>query len=236
MDNLATLGTGIGVCGVVAYMYIESYSIMEVVIFLLSMIPMMVFMIGYYNDMYTTTSVTSSETNISLISPDADQADQTEGEPEGEPMGDTDGETDGTLPAQPFHVQGRFDYKTAKNVCKSYGAKLATLAQMQSGYKKGAEWCDYGWSAGKLALYPTQEETWLKNQNTPYEDSCGIPGLNGGYANPIQHMGVNCFGNKPAGEMPDTPIVPAQVDARVAYWQSQNLTVSPFNYTEWSEL
>jgi hypothetical protein len=234
MKLLASLGIGIGVCGVLTYMYIEAYSLREFVIFLLFLIPMSLFIIGYYHDMYTTTSVTSSETTIALVSPDESNPDASD---DTDQASDGTGEaSDGTFPAQPYHVQGRFDYKTAKNVCKSYGAKLATFEQMQDGYKKGAEWCDYGWSADKLALYPTQEDTWDKNQNTPFEKSCGIPGINGGYARPHQQMGANCFGKKPAGEMPDTPILPEYVDARVAYWKSQNLTISPFNYSEWSEL
>lgn len=228
MENLATLGIGIGTCGLCAYLYVEKYSAFEAGIVLLFMIPIAIFVVGYYNGMYTTTSVTSSSTNIALVSPDAadESVDDTE---------DAADDPNKPLPPQPFHVQGRFDYATAKNVCKAYGAKLATFEQMQAAYKKGAEWCDYGWSKDKLALYPTQEATWDKNQNTPYEKSCGIPGINGGYARPFQKMGANCFGNKPAGEMPDTPIMPEYVDAKVAYWQSQDLTIAPFNYSEWSE-
>jgi predicted AAA+ superfamily ATPase len=32
---------------------------------------------------------------------------------------------------QAFHVQGQFDYTTARSVCKAYGAKLATFDEIQ---------------------------------------------------------------------------------------------------------
>ena len=51
-----------------------------------------------------------------------------------------------------------FTYDQAKNVCKKYNGKLATYAQLEKAHKKGANWCNYGWSRGQMALYPIQQE------------------------------------------------------------------------------
>jgi hypothetical protein len=137
--------------------------------------------------------------------------------------------------SQTFHVKGQFDYNTAKSVCKAYGAKLATFDQVKDAYRHGGEWCEYGWSEDQMVLYPTQKSSWQKYQETDNKEQCGIPGINGGYnIRPAQKLGVNCFGKKPDGVVPETPVEPTKVDAQASYWQ-QNLTVSPFNYTSWSE-
>jgi hypothetical protein len=92
-----------------------------------------------------------------------------------------------------------YTYSDAKQVCSIYGAKLATYKQMEEAYNKGAEWCNYGWSADQMALFPTQYSTWTKLQNNPYKkNACGRPGINGGYFdNPNLKFGVNCYGKKP---------------------------------------
>ena len=141
--------------------------------------------------------------------------------------------------SQVFHVPGQYDYQNAKALCKAYMGKLATLNQVNDAYKKGGEWCDYGWSDDKMVLYPTQYKTWQQ-----YKDAgvtpCGRPGVNGGYnSNLLQKLGANCFAPKPAqtGEI-TAPVMPqAAVDKRVQYWATElpNLKVSPFNYTSWSE-
>jgi hypothetical protein len=108
---------------------------------------------------------------------------------------------------------------------------------MKDAYDKGAEWCDYGWSDDKMSLYPTQKSSWQKYQETDDKTQCGIPGINGGYNSRLfQKLGANCFGAKPDGKMPANPVPPAKVDERSLYWQSQNLTISPFNYNSWSEV
>ena len=141
-----------------------------------------------------------------------------------------------TYKPQTFHVNGQFDYSTAKAVCKSYNGKLATLDDVKGAYDNGGEWCDYGWSDNKMVLYPTQKTSWQTYQQTDNKEQCGIPGINGGYNNRMhQKLGVNCFGTKPDGKVPD-PVSPQKVDDKVSYWQNQNLNVSPFNYTTWSEL
>jgi len=130
---------------------------------------------------------------------------------------------------QVFHVQGEFDYSTARSVCKAYGAQLATFDQIKSAYNKGAEWCDYGWSEDSMVLYPTQHKSWSIYKETENPQQCGIPGINGGYNNDTsQGLGVNCFGKKPKGKLPAFSYPKTRQEVPPEY------TVSPFNYTSWS--
>ena len=130
---------------------------------------------------------------------------------------------------QVFHVQGEFDYSSARSVCKAYGAKLATFDQIKSSYDKGAEWCDYGWSEDSMVLYPTQHKSWSIYKDTENPQQCGIPGINGGYNNDTsQGLGVNCFGKKPKGKLPAFAYPKTIQEVPPEY------TVSPFNYTSWS--
>ncbi len=129
-----------------------------------------------------------------------------------------------------YHIRGQYDYSKAAAVCKAYDGQLATLDQIKKAFKKGAEWCDYGWSEDSMVLYPTQESSWKDYQNTNDPQQCGIPGVNGGYNNHVnQRLGVNCFGIKPPGTM---PIYPSPVTITKT---SPNLPVSPFNYKKWFE-
>jgi hypothetical protein len=101
---------------------------------------------------------------------------------------------------QVFNIPGNYyNYNNAKAICKAYGAELATYDQIEHAYNKGAEWCNYGWSADQLALFPTQKQTYNTLQKIPgHENDCGRAGINGGYiANPSIKFGVNCYGNKP---------------------------------------
>lgn len=142
---------------------------------------------------------------------------------------------------QVFHVPGQYDYQNAKALCKAYNGKLATYDEINAAFKRGADWCDYGWSADNMALFPTQKKTWEKYQETDlYKTYCGRPGINGGYNNNLsQPLGANCYAPKPpqSGAI-IAPPVPSPVDARVQYWASQlpTLKVSPFNYSDWNEL
>jgi hypothetical protein len=143
-----------------------------------------------------------------------------------------------------FHVsQNQFTYDEAPAVCAAYGAKLATLEQIIDAYNKGAEWCNYGWSAGGMALYPTQKSTWdeLQQEVDPGKrTACGRPGVNGGYFNPSTKFGVNCFGFKPTGNI--TFPVPAPGTDTTRFRDMVNkfkemlktFNVSPFSRQEWS--
>lgn len=99
-----------------------------------------------------------------------------------------------------YHIsENKYDYASAVGICKKMGGRIATLDEMIDTYKKGANWCNYGWSDNQMALYPIQKEYWktLQGDKTKkYE--CGAPGLNGGYfSNTNYKFGVNCVGVKP---------------------------------------
>jgi hypothetical protein len=153
---------------------------------------------------------------------------------------------------QVFNIPGNYyNYQGAKALCSAYGAELATYDQIEKAYNNGAEWCNYGWSANQLALFPTQKQTYNNLQNIKgHENDCGRPGINGGYiANPNVRFGVNCYGNKPkitndeeelmkkVSPYPETPEDIA-FQKRVDFMKNhlQQITVSPFNYNTWGEL
>lgn len=152
---------------------------------------------------------------------------------------------------QVFNIpENEYTYKDAKALCNAYGSKLATYSQIEDAYNNGAEWCSYGWSEDQMILYPTQKKTYDKLQCIPgHEHDCGRPGINGGYiANPHTKFGVNCYGYKPditteeeemmmnATSFPKT-MKEVEFENRVDYWKSKlnNILVSPFNKTQWSE-
>lgn len=143
-----------------------------------------------------------------------------------------------------FHIsQNKFTYDEAPAVCAAFGGQLATLEQVIEAYNSGAEWCGYGWTAGGLALYPTQKKTWeeLQREVDPGKrTACGRPGVNGGYFDPTLKFGVNCFGFKPPGEF--TPPAPIPGTNRTEFNKTVNkfkemiktLELSPFSRNEWS--
>jgi hypothetical protein len=130
---------------------------------------------------------------------------------------------------QVFHVKGGFDYTMARAVCRSYGATLATYDQIENAHKKGAEWCDYGWSEDGMVLYPTQRKSWAIYQESDIPQKCGIPGVNGGYNNDeTQQLGANCYGKKPEGKVPPFAYPPKKKSNLPDY------DISPFNYSKWT--
>jgi hypothetical protein len=151
---------------------------------------------------------------------------------------------------QVFNIPGNYyGYEDAKTLCQAYGSRLATYNEVEDSYNKGGEWCNYGWSDGQMALFPTQKTTFANLQKIPgHEHDCGRPGVNGGYmANPHIQYGVNCFGYKPKitseeEEMMQntTPYPKTEKDIlfekRVDYWKTKlnDILVSPFNYNSWS--
>jgi hypothetical protein len=149
-----------------------------------------------------------------------------------------------------FNIPGNYyDYTNAKALCQAYGANLATYQQLEDTYRNGGEWCNYGWSDGQMALFPTQQNTFDNLQKIKgHENDCGRPGVNGGYMiNPKLRFGVNCYGNKPkiTSEeeelMKNTSPYPETAEdiafqKRVDYWKNKasEILVSPFNYNTWS--
>jgi hypothetical protein len=156
------------------------------------------------------------------------------------------------LKKQVFNIPGNtYSYADAKSLCSAYNSKLATYKQIEDAYKNGAEWCNYGWSDGQLALFPTQQKTYDGLQEIEgHEHDCGRPGINGGYmSNDKIKYGVNCYGYKPkiteeSREIMDstTPFPKTYKDIamekRVEYWKDKldEILVSPFNYDSWSRL
>jgi hypothetical protein len=156
------------------------------------------------------------------------------------------------LRPQVFNVPGNdYVYPDAKALCSAYGARLATYKEIEDSYKDGAEWCNYGWSDGQMALFPTQQKTYDELQKIEgHENDCGRPGVNGGYiANPALKFGVNCYGYKPRitsteeDLMASEPIYPKTakdiaMENRVNYWKDKlsEILVSPFNNDTWSRL
>ena len=151
---------------------------------------------------------------------------------------------------QVFNIPGNYyNYENSKAICKAYGAELANYNQIENAYNNGAEWCNYGWSADQLALFPTQKETYNKLQKIPgHENDCGRPGINGGFiSNKNVKFGVNCFGYKPKISSEEeslmktlTPYPETKQDIdfqnQVDYWKNKvdEILVSPFNYNTWA--
>lgn len=142
----------------------------------------------------------------------------------------------------------RYTYYDAEPLCKALGAELATYDQVKAAWSKGADWCNYGWVKGQMAIYPTSEETYQKLQGGPEEQrqACGRPGMNGGYFdNPEMRFGVTCVGNKPPQSKHDeaevakgAPLSPDAFafDKKVSQFKSQadHIGILPFNPTKWS--
>ena len=152
---------------------------------------------------------------------------------------------------QVFNIPGNYyNYENAKAICTSYGAKLATYKQIEDSYESGGEWCNYGWSEGQNALFPTQKQTYNTLQKIKgHENDCGRAGINGGYiANPKIKFGVNCYGNKPKITEEEQEIMQTSTpypetaediafQKQVDYWKNKvdEILVSPFNYNSWGQ-
>lgn len=153
---------------------------------------------------------------------------------------------------QVFNIPGNYyNYANAKALCTAYGAELATYDQIEKSYNNGAEWCNYGWSADQLALFPTQKKTYDKLQTIDgHQNDCGRTGINGGYiANPNVQFGVNCYGNKPKITDDEEELMkkadPYPQSAQDIAFQKKvdafkqglsQILVSPFNYDTWGSL
>lgn len=148
-----------------------------------------------------------------------------------------------------FNVSSnRYTYTDAEPLCRALGAQLATYDQVKAAFDGGADWCNYGWTKGQLALYPTQQETYDKLQLGPEGQrmACGKPGLNGGhFDNPELRFGVNCYGIKPnqsqhdaAKQTEGAPISPGalEFDKKVSQFKTEadNIGIMPFRKDVWT--
>jgi hypothetical protein len=164
----------------------------------------------------------------------------------------------GVLPHPNFSTGGKqvfnvsrniYTYHDAAAVCAAVDSELATYDQVKDAYDQGADWCNYGWVKGQMAVYPTQKETYEKLQkgHPQYSNACGRPGVNGGYFdNPELLFGVNCFGVRPAKNAmdelnnsdvalpPTTDEIEFEKKVQKFRDEMENTTVLPFNKNSWS--
>lgn len=145
-----------------------------------------------------------------------------------------------------------YSYEEAPYVCKALNARLANYDEIEQSYENGGEWCNYGWSEGQMAFFPTQKDTWEKLQaNEESKNACGRPGVNGGYmGNPKLKFGVNCFGVKPVAKERELDIMnankdrvfpkskhQAEIDRKMQFWKENAdklLTINAHNKDKWS--
>lgn len=143
-----------------------------------------------------------------------------------------------------------YTYDDAQTVCASFGARLATYDEIESAYNYGGEWCNYGWSDGQAAYFPTQKNTWKKLQKSDKtKNSCGRPGINGGFIdNPNLRFGVNCFGKKPKPKDSDLkaistganiPKTPEDIllEKKIQFWKDNGdklFKINGYNNNKWS--
>ncbi len=152
---------------------------------------------------------------------------------------------------QVFNIsKNNYTYYDAEPLCKALGADLATYEQVKQAYAGGADWCNYGWVKGQMAVYPTQTDTWqqLQEGSEDQRDACGRPGVNGGFFdNPELRFGVNCYGVKPAQSEHDAaeiaagegaPLSPGQLEfeKKINKYRgdANNIGMLPFNRQQWS--
>lgn len=145
-----------------------------------------------------------------------------------------------------------YTYTDAQAVCSALGARLATYSEVESAYTAGGEWCNYGWSADQMALFPTQKKTWDSLQgSSETKNMCGRPGINGGQMDAKIKFGANCFGEKPkqpasAASAPASGAVNGAasphdklVAERAAFYKAhpdQITAINKFNANKWSSL
>ena len=150
-----------------------------------------------------------------------------------------------------FNVSNNlYTYEEAPHVCAALGARLASHDEIKGAYEKGADWCSYGWSQNQMGFFPTQKETWEKLQsNTARKNSCGSPGVNGGYMpNYKMRLGVNCYGVKPQASEKDlermatSNILPRSrkdiiTERKIKFWKEnadRMLNLNPHSKSDWS--
>ena len=142
-----------------------------------------------------------------------------------------------------------YTFHDAAAVCAAAGGELATYDQVKEAYENGADWCNYGWVKGQMAVFPTQKETYQKLQkgSPNYHNACGRPGINGGFFdNPELLFGVNCIGKRPEQKSVDElrendvsfpkSAEEIEFDKKVQKFRDQmdTATILPFNKHSWS--
>jgi hypothetical protein len=86
-----------------------------------------------------------------------------------------------------------FEFKDAESTCASYGARLASPAEITAAQQSGAQWCSCAWASDGSAYYPMQQS--LSGCGNPGVNSCNQM-TNGWEAQPGKAC-VTCYGVKP---------------------------------------
>lgn len=146
---------------------------------------------------------------------------------------------------QVFNIsQNVFTYSDAKLVCRSFGAELATVEQLMEAYKRGANWCNMGWTGDQIAAYPIQKEFWDSlSEEDINSEKCGMPGINAGYyKNTEFKFGANCYGVKPKPYNKERIKLDyvnqySESDKKIMKFKRNRdkYTIQPFNKDNWSE-
>lgn len=227
----------------------SSLNIVTILVIILVVILLIVNGVAYFLGINVTTYITGLFTGDPVINIDVDEPTTN--------TTNTNTTTSTIVPEIPYveevyNIPGNYyGYEDAQALCDAYGATIATYEQVEQAYNKGGEWCNYGWTDGQMALYPTQQNTYQQLQNVKgHEHDCGRPGVNGGYiANPNVKFGVNCYGHKPEitqeeqdlmntyNKFPQT-VQDQELQRRTDYWKNHidEILVSPFNSTTWSKI
>ena len=95
-----------------------------------------------------------------------------------------------------YHINGT-DYTTkaaASTKCTEFGAVLASIAQLQEAFTRGADWCSWGHIADNVAL-SNQNPTSCKESNSK---SVAVLASNNWTG---KRKGANCFGVRPVKGM-----------------------------------
>ena len=224
-------------------------SILE--IFLWAILIIIVMLNGF--QYFFNTNITTEITNLLSTEPKISVSQAVPEDPIG--TGDLGASPSLKMRKQVFHIPSNvYDYDNAKALCQAYGADLANIDQMEEAHKSGAEWCSYGWSDNQMILYPTQKSTWEELQKSPDQakkNSCGRPGINGGYMeNATMKAGVNCYGEKPEMNQSSSKLMSSiqnveaskmlnpEHEARVQKMREKinDIVIAPFNKSAWSLL
>ena len=224
-------------------------SILE--IFLWAILIIIVMLNGF--QYFFNTNITTEITNLLSTEPKISVSQAVPEDPIG--TGDLGASPSLKMRKQVFHIPSNvYDYDNAKALCQAYGADLANIDQMEEAHKTGAEWCSYGWSDNQMILYPTQKSTWEELQKSPDQakkNSCGRPGINGGYMeNATMKAGVNCYGPKPEMNQSSSKLMSSiqnveagkmlnpEHEARVQKMREKinDIVIAPFNKSAWSLL
>ena len=146
---------------------------------------------------------------------------------------------------QVFNVRENiYTLDDAPAVCGALGADLASVKQLISAHKNGADWCNVGWTKDGLAAYPIQYSTWktLQDNNPNKRNMCGKPGINLSRNDPNLLYGVNCYGVKPdpkGNEIVKDVIMSdkqRELQKKIAEFQKNinSIGISPFQPNKWS--